>query len=118
MGMKERDYRSVSEDYFKKIRGTWTELSFEKEPAPYEKVLQAFANECNGTGVSIASGKEGRFSLLLSNAMYLSSWEKKMIEIPKPGSDYEKEFEKNFEEWLSACRSSRGRSCLTEEKGF
>ena len=100
MGMKESEYRVRSEDYFRKILGTWTELSFEKEPSPYEKVLQGFADECNGTGTSIASGKEGRFSLLLSNAMYLSSWEKRIVEIPIPGSEYEKEFERAFEKWL------------------
>ena len=100
MGMKEADYRASSEDFFKKIKGTWKELSFEKEPAPYEKVLQAFANECNGSGKSIASGNDGRYSLLLSNAMYLSSWEHKMIEIPAPGSPSETYFEKSFEEEL------------------
>lgn len=100
MEMKERDYRASSEDYFRKIKGTWTELSFEKEPSPYEKVLQGFSDECNGTGKSIAPGKEGRFSLLLSNAMYLSSWEKRMVEIPCPGSDFEKKFEADFEKRL------------------
>ena len=105
--MKESEYRASSEDYFRKILGTWTEHSFEKEPSPYEKVLQGFADECSGTGKSIAPGKEGRLSLLLSNAMYLSSWEKRMVEIPDPGSDYEKEFEKAFEEWLDKKRKKR-----------
>lgn len=105
LGMKERDYRATSEDYFRKIKGTWTELSFENEPAPYEKVLQAFSDECNGTGASVASGREGRFSLLMSNAMYLSSWEKRMVEIPEPGNDYEKEFESEFEKWIQKKRA-------------
>lgn len=109
MGMKESDYRVNSEDFFKKIKGTWTELSFEKENAPYEKVLQAFADECNGIGRSIADGSEGRYSLLLSNAMYLSSWEKRMIELPQPESEQEIEFEKLFEEWLSKKRSNEAK---------
>ena len=66
----------------------------------YEKVLQAFADECNSIGKSVAAGAQGRLSLLLSNAMYLSSWERKMIDIPVPGSSYEQEFEKEFENWL------------------
>lgn len=104
MGMKESEYRASSEDFFRKIKGTWTEMSFETEPAPYLKVLQAFSDECNGTGASIASGKEGRHSLILSNAMYLSSWEKRMVELPEPGSDFEKEFEADFENWLEKKR--------------
>jgi predicted dehydrogenase len=97
LGMKEADYRASSEDFFRKLKGTWTETSYEKEPRQYEKILQAFADECNGIGKSNAPGDQGRMSLLLSNAMYLSSWERKMIEIPVPGSSYEQEFEKEFE---------------------
>ena len=100
MQMKERDYRAQSTDYFGKIKGTWHELEFEKEEAPYEKVLQSFSNECNGAGKSIANGSEGRKSLLISNAIYLSSWEKKMINIPVIGSDKEIEFEQEFERML------------------
>ncbi len=48
--------------------------------------MQGFADEINGSGKSIADGREGRTSLLLSNAIYLSSWEKKMVDIPKTGS--------------------------------
>ncbi len=100
MKMKERDYRAQSTDYFGKIKGTWYELAFEKEETPYEKVLQSFSNECNGVGKSIAKGSEGRKSLLISNAIYLSSWEKKMINIPVIGSDKEIEFEQEFERML------------------
>ncbi len=100
LGMKEADYRKASQESFRKIKGTWSESSFEKEPDQYIKILQAFADECNGRGKSIAAGREGRYSLLLSNAMYLSSWEGKMIEIPVPGSENEQEFEKCFEEGL------------------
>ncbi len=101
MGGKEKDYRFSSTDYFKKINGTWEKYTYEKEDSPYEIVLQKFSDECNGIGKSIASGFEGRKSLVLSNAIYLSSWEKKMIEIPAPGSDYELEFEKDYENRLN-----------------
>ena len=100
MKMKERDYRAQSTDYFRKIKGTWSELSFEKETAPYEKVLQSFSDECRGEGKSIADGREGRKSLLISNAIYLSSWAKKLIAIPDIGSDCEFEFEQDFERML------------------
>ena len=48
----------------------------------------------------IVSGSEGRKSLILSNAIYLSSWEKKMVDIPETGSKEELEFEKRFEDEL------------------
>jgi hypothetical protein len=48
----------------------------------------------------IVPGSEGRKSLLLSNAIYLSSWEEKMIDIPETGSKEELEFEKRFEDEL------------------
>jgi len=38
---------------------------------------------------------------LISNAIYLSSWDKKMIEIPELDSQKELQFEKEFEIALS-----------------
>ena len=107
MGGKEADYRKSSTDYFRKIKGTWTEKTPEKEEKPYEKVLQGFADECMGVGNCVAQGMEGRKSLLLSNAVYLSSWEKRMVQLPKIGTDEELEFEKLFETWLGKKRMSK-----------
>ena len=100
MGCPEAEYRKNSTDYFRKIKGTWTEITPEKEDKPYEKVLQSFADECTGSGKCVAPGSDGRKSLLLSNGIYLSSWEKRMIKLPKPGTDAELEFERLFEEHL------------------
>ena len=100
MGGKEADYRSKSTDFFRKIKGTWTEIQPEKEDHPYEKVIQGFADEINGSGESIADGREGRKSLLLSNAIYLSSWERRMVDIPEIGSAEEIDFEQRFEDAL------------------
>lgn len=101
MGGKERDYRKTATDFFRHIDGDWTEETPPKEDAPYQKVLQAFADEILGNGNCIADGREGRKSLILSNAMYLSSWKKKMITLPEIGSGEEREFEKEFEEALN-----------------
>lgn len=97
MGGKEADYRKNSTDFFKKIKGTWTEIVPETESMPYVRVIQSFIDEINGTGKSVADGREGRKSLLVSNAVYLSSWEKRMVEIPRIGSDEERAFEERFE---------------------
>ena len=101
LGMKEEEYRKTSDDYFRKIRGTWKEAALSEEADnPYRIVLQSYANACLGRGSNVANGTEGRKSLLLSNAAYLSSWEGRMVEIPVPGSSAEKEFERSFESWL------------------
>ncbi|MBO6242322.1 MAG: Gfo/Idh/MocA family oxidoreductase [Butyrivibrio sp.] len=97
MGGKEADYRSTSTDFFRKIKGTWTEIEPEKEEHQYERVIQGFSDEISGSGKSIADGREGRKSLLLTNAIYLSSWEKKMVDIPQIGSAEEIDFEQRFE---------------------
>jgi predicted dehydrogenase len=102
MGGKESDYMKNSTDFFRKIKGTWTEIKPESEPAPYVKVIRAFADEINGKGKSIADGREGRKSLLLSNAIYLSSWKKEMVSIPQIGSREERAFEDEFEAALNA----------------
>ena len=101
LGMKEEEYRKTSDDYFRKIRGTWKEAALSEEADnPYRIVLQSYANACLGRGSNVANGTEGRKSLLLSNAAYLSSWEGRMVEIPVPGCSAEKEFERSFESWL------------------
>jgi predicted dehydrogenase len=100
MGGKEADYRRESTDFFRKIKGTWSEIRPEREDQPYEKIIQSFIDEINGSGKGIADGREGRKSLLLSNAAYLSSWEKQMVEIPEAGSKAELEFEMRFEKDL------------------
>ena len=111
MGGREADYRKSATDYFRKIKGAWTEITPEKEESPYEKVLQGFADECLGAGSCVAPGTEGRKSLLISNAVYLSSWEKRMVEIPTPGSAEELDCERQFETWLARKREGR------QEKG-
>lgn len=99
-GMKEAVYRAESEDFFKKLKWTWSTEDFDREKNAYEKIVQAFADECNGIGTSIASGCEGRLSLILSNAIYLSSWEHRMVEVPAPDSAEERDFEAAFEKRL------------------
>ena len=98
MGKKEAEYRKSATEFFKAIRGTWKKIEVENADFnAYEKIIQAFCDECQGKGRCIAAGTEGRKSLLLSNAMYLSSWEKRMVTLPQIGSTQEEEFERAFE---------------------
>lgn len=101
LGCRESEYRMNSKDYFRKIKGSWTEITLQKEEMPYQKIIQSFVDECLGRGRSIADGREGRKSLLISNAAYLSSWERRMVKLPAPGSQEELEFEAQFERHLN-----------------
>ena len=107
MGCKEAEYRAASTDFFRKIKGTWQEIVPPKEEDPYQKVLQGFADACLERGANIAPGTEGRKSLLIGNAIYLSSWEHRMVELPQPGTQAELVFEKLFEKHLQEKRSEK-----------
>ena len=108
LGQKESDYRKNSTDFFKTINGTWHDVTLGKDAEDqWLKMLCGFSSyleKNSGSNPSsepfIVPGSEGRKSLLLSNAIYLSSWEKKMIDVPEIGSENELEFEKRFEEEL------------------
>lgn len=96
IGMKEAKYRATSQEYFKKLSGVWKEETFEKVEEPYEIVLNNFANALLDSGAKLlAYGEEGINSLYISNAVYLSSWEKRMVKIPETQEEIE-EFEKRF----------------------
>lgn len=101
LGCKEEEYRKNSKEYFRKLKGTWKEMSVSVEKEPYQKILQGFSDAYFGKGELIASGEEGINSLYLSNAMYISSWSDKKIEIPSVGTEAELFFEQEFESYLN-----------------
>lgn len=100
LGMSEEEYRRTAKDSFRKINGVWHSEDCGREDAPYRKVLQSFADTVMKKGDPVAWGEEGRYSLYLSNAIYLSSWQRRMIELPEPGTENELQFEREFEEGL------------------
>lgn len=90
----EREYREEKDNIFQKPKSIWKEEIPEKEQCPYETVLHDFA-----AGKMTAEGYEAKNSLLLSNAIYLSSWECNKIKIPEEGTE-ERAFERKFERYL------------------
>lgn len=101
--MKEKEYRKTSEDLFKKLNGTWIEEELPPENDQYVEILSNFVAACVDDKTSlVANGREGYNSLLISNAVYLSSWTGKMIEVPKAGSIEEIEFMQQFEDKLNS----------------
>ena len=80
----------------------WERRPMEKDPDAYAAVLRNFA-ACVRAGDPeglLAPWREGRKSLTLSNAIYLSSWTGQTVALPAPGSAAEQAFEAAFEaEW-------------------
>ena len=60
-------------------------------------ILQNFADAVHGEAELFVPGTERSKSLMLANAMYLSSWQKRMVELPE-SLDEELIFEDAFEE--------------------
>ena len=59
----------------------------------YYEILKSFSD-----GIIAATGEDSLNSLYLSNAMYLSSWKKKIVELHNIDSKDELDFEAEFEE--------------------
>lgn len=97
----ESEYHREQKDVFAKPAARWRDEECGDAQGAYEKVLTDFAQ-----GHLVAGGEEAIYSLHLSNAIYLSSWEHRMVEIPVPGSAEEAEFERKYEEWLA--RKAKG----------
>ena len=78
----EREFCKTSKDGFAQPECEAIIVETDGENPQHTGVLNAFASHIlHGTPL-IAEGCEGIYSLLLSNAMYLSSWQDKTINIP------------------------------------
>lgn len=100
LGFKESEYRQSATDPFAKLYGTWKTIECPGENTMHQGVLQNFVNSIHGKDTLFVEGQEGIKSLLLSNAMYLSSWQKRMITLPTTRDEqliFEAEFQKEFE---------------------
>lgn len=103
LGFKESEYRKNASNYFARLTGNPGEIACPGEDTGYRGVLQNFADTIRGASALLVGGTEGLKSLLLSNAMYLSSWQKRMVEIPRTREaqmQFEEAFEKAFEKKL------------------
>ena len=92
----ESEYIKDTENLFTKPVCEWKDIEVEPAKEPYIVLLNVFES-----GKLVADGSEAINSLYITNAIYLSSWEQKKIQIPQAGSDEEIEFEKSFECWLN-----------------
>lgn len=62
----------------------------------YEIMLNNFAAAVNGQEELIAPGEEALQSLMLTNAMYLSSWNHQAVELPLNGEEYFENLKKRW----------------------
>ena len=82
LGFKEAEYRRTATECFTKLNGHWKEVECPGENTMHQGILQNFVNTILGKEELLVDGREGLMSLMLSNAMYLSSWKNRMIDIP------------------------------------
>lgn len=78
----ERDYCFHSSEGFKPLGGHWITPPTDGENLQHIGVLRSFAANILRHEPLIAKGEEGINSVMLCNAMYLSSWLGKMVELP------------------------------------
>lgn len=92
-------YRRTTGDYFRKLTGSWQKVQPQPGADPYREMLENFRDAALSGAALIAPGKEGKNSLTLSNAMYLSDWEHRMVALPCT-PEAEKEFSAKVEAHL------------------
>lgn len=78
----EREFCFRSTEGFKKPEGHWTELETDGENPQHVGVLRAFAANILRGEPLVARGEEGLNGVMLCNAMYLSSWLNRAVELP------------------------------------
>lgn len=80
--VSEREYCFTTTEGFKKPDGKWIDVETDGQNEQHIGVLKAFAGKIlHGTPL-VADGQEGIHGLTLSNAMHLSSWLNRPVELP------------------------------------
>lgn len=119
LGFQESEYRRTATNYFASLKGTWKEVACPGEDTMHKGVLRDFADSILEKKTPFVEGTEGLKSLLLSNAMYLSSWQKRMVELPVTEAEYltfEEAFCKEFEAKPMDAKK-QGNNCIQAEEG-
>lgn len=82
LDVRERDFNRNAQDGFQKPPGHDVTPQIEGENTMYLGVLNSFAGAILRGEPLVADGREGINSLMLSNAMYLSSWLGRPVTLP------------------------------------
>ena len=98
--VKEAEYRKTATDFFAQPKGEWKKIECSGADLAHAGILQNFADAIEGKEKLFVEGAEGSKSLMLANAMYLSSWKKQMVKIPQ-NLEEEIAFETEYEAELN-----------------
>ena len=82
LDQSEREFCFTTKEGFAKPRGRFSEIVTDGENPQHNGVLAAFAGAILRGTPLVADGREGIHGLTLSNAMHLSSWLGRPVEIP------------------------------------
>ena len=94
--MSERLFNSTYKEMFGRPNSERKIVDCPGEYTQHSGVLTAFVQKINGTGELIARGEEGINGLTISNAIHLSSWLGKTVELPLDEDLFLAELEKRF----------------------
>lgn len=94
--VSEREFNRVNTVLFGSPEYETVSVACEGEASHHAGVLAAFAEKVQGRGELYAHGSEGINGLTLSNAMHLSSWLGKTVELPLDEDLYLAELQKKY----------------------
>lgn len=80
--VSEREYCFTTKEGFKKPDGAWKDVETDGQNEQHIGVLKAFTGRILDGTPLVADGQEGINGLTLSNAMHLSSWLSRPVELP------------------------------------
>lgn len=80
--VSERVYCKSAADLYGGMMPEMAEVETDRENPQHAGVLNSFASHILHGAPLVASGEEGLYSLLLANAMYLSSWLNRPVSLP------------------------------------
>ncbi len=92
----EKEWRYTCKNGFGKPEGHWEDIETDGQSPQHNGVLKAFASAILKGEPLVAQGYEGINGLTLSNAMHLSSWLNKAVEIPFDEDLFLSELEKRI----------------------
>jgi len=94
--MSEREFNRVNKIAFGFPKAERIVIDCSKDVSFHNGVLAAFVDKINGKGELFAKGEEGINGLTISNAMHLSSWIGKTVELPLDEDLFLAELTKRF----------------------
>lgn len=94
----EPTYRKNATECYAKMKGNWSNVQLQGENIQHLGILRNFANAVLNDEPLIAEGVEGINSLMLSNAMYLSSWKGQTVELPINHEEFAAMLQKKIED--------------------